>query len=304
MIDIRQLKDSDINDLTEICRLGMEFDVWYEKVLREKTVDAADYKEELGIVAEIDGEAAGFAQGVIGSVRGTPSGWVRLLVVHPKFRCRGVGTVLLNEIEARLKKYDVERISIMDVPANYYMPGVDVRYKEAFCFLEKRGYKRGIPNINLVCEVSQDMYDSKNDIERLDKIGFFVRRAENGDWEAIKKFLESNWACWVDEVLSSFDNDPKTLWICVHEEKVVGFCGYDGNNRGLGWFGPMGVDPITRGKGIGAVVCLLCLKDLALLGHKEAIIPWVGPVRFYDKVCNAKMGRHFWTFTKSCMDEK
>jgi len=298
MIHIRHLENRDIPVITEICRLGMEFDIWYEGIVREKTLDAKDYRPELGLVAEVDGVITGFAQGVFGERQGKPEGWARLLVVHPAFRCRGIGSALLKDLEKRLIALGAKTLSIMDVPANYHMPGVDHRYTESFCFLPKNGYKHGIPNINLICSVKPDMFKDDDLIESLKAQDFHCRRAEQSDWESLKKFLVANWACWVDEAASCFDTDPITLYICVHKGEVVGFSGYEGNNRGLGWFGPMGVDPVTRGKKMGAILCLLCLRDISLLGHKKAIIPWVGPVRFYDKVCGAVMDRIFWTWNR------
>lgn len=300
IMNLRNISREDIPALTEICRLGMEYDAWFRELVAEKTVDAKDFDPELGIVAEEDGDPAGFIQGVFGDLHGTPRGWVRLLVVHPRHRCKGIGGALLKELENRLIDKGAEEISIMDVPGNYHMPGVDHRYKEAFCFLPKMGYKRGIPNINLICEIFPGIITDKHEelLEKRREEGFDCRLATKSDWEGIKKFLKANWECWINEAASCLDTDPSTLYICVHGDEVVGFSGYEGNNRGTGWFGPMGVDPVTRGKSIGALLLLLCLRDMALIGHRKAIIPWVGPVRFYDKICNADMDRIFWTYLK------
>ncbi len=299
MVNLRQIKKQDIPILTGICRLGMNRDVWYEDLLREKTIEADDYDPLLGIVAEEEGQPVGFAQGVLGVCQHKGRAWIRLLVVHPAWRLRGIGGLLLRETEKLLISGGAKTVSIMDVPANYQMPGVDVRYKEAFCFLSKNGYNRGMPNMNLICDLYPEMFDFTKDIERLAQEDFIIRRAGDGDWDGIEKFLAENWKSWIEEVKSSFQNTPKTLYICVHKGEVVGFSGYEGNNRKMGWFGPMGVLPVTRGKGIGAIVCLLCLRDLYQAGHRQAIIPWVGPVRFYDKVCHARIDRLFWTYTKT-----
>jgi mycothiol synthase len=297
MAEIRLLNKNNIPELTNLCRLAMEFDVWFDDLLREKTIEAKDYDPDLGLAAVEDGRIAGFIQAVMGSP-GDANGKIRLLAIHPGYRRKGIGSMLLKEAEKRMIAKGAKTISIMDVPANYQMPGVDFRYTEAFCFLPKQGYQRGMPNINLICNVSPRMFDQENDIERLKKEDFIIRRAEEADWDGIEKFLAANWKCWIDEARSSFDNNPRTLYICIHKGEVVGFSGYEGNNRGTGWFGPMGVLPVTRGKGIGAILCLLCLQDIALLGHRRAIIPWVGPVRFYDKVCGAVIDRLFWTYSK------
>jgi len=299
MAELRQIEFHDIPFLTEICRLGMELDVWYDDLLKEKTIEARDFDPDLGIVAEEEGKPVGFVQGVIGTNHHAGKGWLRLLVVHPAWRCRGIGSHLLREVEKRLISRGTKMISIMDVPANYQMPGVDVRYKEASCFLPKYGYKCGIPNLNLICDLYPEMFACEKDIEWLAHEDFIIRRAEDSDWDGIVKFLTANWKSWIDEVQTSFQNNPKTLYICAHKGEVVGFSGYEGNNKKMGWFGPMGVLPVTRGKGIGAIVCLLCLRDLYLAGHRQAVIPWVGPVRFYDKVCHARIDRLFWTYAKT-----
>jgi hypothetical protein len=68
---------------------------------------------------------------------------------------------------------------------------------------------------------------------------------------------------------------------------------HDGNNRGLGWFGPAGTLEPHRKKGLGECLLAHCLADVAERGQPTTIIAWVGPVAFYRRACGARVERTF-----------
>jgi GNAT superfamily N-acetyltransferase len=74
---------------------------------------------------------------------------------------------------------------------------------------------------------------------------------------------------------------------------IVAFAAHDGNNRGLGWFGPAGTLPEHRGKGLGECLLAHCLADVAERGQDETIIAWVGPADFYRRAVGAEIDRTF-----------
>ena len=295
---LRQLVPGDLEAITQICQVGMPHDRFFPELVEEKTLGARDYDPGLSLVDENSGCIRGFVQGVFGEALGVPHGWIRLMVVHPSFRKQGVGSLLLQEIENRLRAKGARKISTMDSVANYLTPGVDFRYTEAYGFFEKHGYQRVRENMNLICDVRPGQFDVSADIDRLEREGFQIKRADSVDKERVLKFLRAEFPAWVGEVLECYRNRPISLYICYHQGEVVGFSAYEGNNRNTGWFGPMGVLPMTRGRGIGRVLCQLCLGDIARQGHTQSIIPWVGPVRFYSKVCNSRIDRVFWVYEK------
>lgn len=297
---IRQLQERDLDRITFIAHVGMEYDEVNRDVIHEKTLAARDFDPELGIVYEQDGQVVGFAQGALGKeTEGKLKGYVRLLVVDPAQRKQGVGSALLGEIESRLKAKGAGVVSIMDCPQNYFMPGVDFRYTPAYCFLQKHNYSMMHENHNLLCNLSVDAWpELDQQVEDLAREGIEVRRAALQDKEDIFKFLAENWPGWRDEVQGALENTPPTLYIAKFEGQTVAFSGYQGNNKALNWFGPMGTKPIRRGKGLGGLLLRLCLRDLARQGWRTAIIPWVGPVRFYAKMCGAWLDRCFWVWNK------
>lgn len=297
---IRQLTQSDIPRLTDLCQRAMEFDAFNEAVVREKTIESPDHHPDLGLVYEMDGNIVAFAQGNVGAIRDDKQfGYVRLGAVDRAYRRGGIGSRLLIELESRLAAHAVQTVSIMDSPFNYFMPGVDFRYTEAFCFLQKHGYRKTHDNHNMVAPLDVNAWpDLEEQIAALAPGGILIRRGKSADAESIHAFLDLHWPAWKGEVHGTLDKDPPTLYIAQIDNRTVAFAGYQGNNKSLNWFGPMGTSPELRGKGVGALLLRLCLRDLARQGWKNAIIPWVGPVPFYSRFCGAKLDRCFWVWRK------
>jgi hypothetical protein len=76
------------------------------------------------------------------------------------------------------------------------------------------------------------------------------------------------------------------------------FAAHDGNNRGLGWFGPTGTWPAHRGPGLGEALLVACLVDVAA-EHERCEVAWIGPRPFYEKVAGIVEDRHFVVLTRS-----
>lgn len=298
---IRLMQERDLPRMTEIAQRGMEFEpLVTEALLREKTMGSFEFDPELGLVSERDGVVVAFAQGAMGQLeKNRTSGYVRLMVVDRAWRRQGTGSELLREMEQRLQRKGATVVSVFDCPHNYYMPGVDFRYTEAYCFLQKHGYEMFRENHNLVCDLDPDAWpELDGQASGMARHGIEVRRATPADRDAINVFLDENWPGWKFEVHGALDNDPATLYIGLMDGQVVAFSGYQGNNRALPWFGPMGTSPLLRGKGVGGILFRLCLRDMARQGWNYSVIPWVGPVRFYARYSGARFDRCFWAYRK------
>jgi predicted N-acetyltransferase YhbS len=300
---IRHFSTTDIPAIHTLCERALDFDTVPLPTLVHKTVKSGDYN--LGFVAEIGGRIVGFIQGGMGRGKHSTIGFIRMIAVDRAFRNRGVGTDLLTALESRLISLGASTLSTGDCPHNYFQPGVDFRSTETHCFFWKHGYEFFRENHNLVAPLPPpNCQQLDQDIIALRGQGIRVALAKEEDFPACEAFLEANWESWIVEARHALDHPEGGLWLAWGigddgREEVVGFSAYGGNNPGLPWFGPMGTKPSMRGKGVGALLLKLCLRGLAELGYREAVIPWVGPIRFYAKFCNARVSRSFWVHRKT-----
>ncbi|MCL2284920.1 MAG: GNAT family N-acetyltransferase [Firmicutes bacterium] len=127
----------------------------------------------------------------------------------------------------------------------------------------------------------------KNDTEeRMEKEGIQIKRAMALDKNVIVDFVKNNFGySWETECEKAIFNQPASCYIATKDKKIVGFACYDGT--ALGYFGPTGVLPDERGKGIGKALLFKCLESMKEKGYGYAIIGFVGPVSFYEKAVGA-----------------
>ncbi len=113
-----------------------------------------------------------------------------------------------------------------------------------------------------------------------------IKRAMSPDGARIKEFINKNFGeGWANEFLKALFNSPASCFIAVKGGEILGFACYD--TTALGYFGPIGVLESMRGTGIGKALTLRCMTAMREIGYGYAIIGWVGPVEFYEKVCGA-----------------
>jgi GNAT superfamily N-acetyltransferase len=119
-----------------------------------------------------------------------------------------------------------------------------------------------------------------------------ARRATAADWPELAEFVSVNFTeVWRHEVDLAVHRDPPTAFIASSDGRITGFACH-GVYR-PDWFGPLGVDPVSRGAGIGEALLLLCLDDLTAAGIAVAQIAWIGPAAFYARTVDARCGRVF-----------
>ena len=116
--------------------------------------------------------------------------------------------------------------------------------------------------------------------------GFSLRRAQPWEITPVRRFVETNFSrSWADEISVGFARQPISIFVATIDRELVGFAAYECTRRG--YFGPTGVLPNERGKGIGKALLLASLSALREMGYVYAIIGNAGPVRFYQKIVGA-----------------
>jgi mycothiol synthase len=231
--------------------------------------------------------------------------WLRVLAVVPTARGRQVGAGLLAACEAAARASGQPRLSVLDQPGNYLAPGVDVRNAGAIAWLERRGYVRGSESrTNLLLDVRGNPRVSPErlaqSIAAARRAGYEVRRARQGERQALHAAITREFGgAWPFEVERALDHEPAGVHVAVSlgDGSLCAFAAHDGNNRGLGWFGPTGTWPAHRGKGLGEALLLACLVDVSA-DHAQCEIAWIGPRPFYDKVAGIAGERSFVTLAK------
>ncbi|MDQ3855551.1 MAG: GNAT family N-acetyltransferase, partial [Chloroflexota bacterium] len=142
-------------------------------------------------------------------------------------------------------------------------------------------------------------WDTGAQEERLSREGFEIRRLEPSDREAFSRWMLDTWgATWQVEALATYDQNPVSTHIALHDGRIRAFASY-GSTAFENGFGPTGTDESLRGKGLGGVLFRRCMRDLRAQGHTGCEVIWVGPIAFYAKVADAWISRVFWTFEKA-----
>lgn len=118
--------------------------------------------------------------------------------------------------------------------------------------------------------------------------GIKLKRAFPGDKNIILDFIKNNFQeSWRNEAEYALMQNPPACFVATENGKLLGFACYDASAKGF--FGPIGVLPSERGKGIGAALLIHTLKAMRAAGYGYSIIGWVdGPEEFYEKVVNAQ----------------
>jgi GNAT superfamily N-acetyltransferase len=113
-----------------------------------------------------------------------------------------------------------------------------------------------------------------------------IRHVYPFERSALRDFIQQHFSrAWGDEAEMGFRHMPASVLLAIHNRQIVGFAAYDCTFNGF--FGPTGVDPAYRGRGIGKALLLASLEELRHLGYVYGVIGSVGPAEFYVKNVNA-----------------
>ena len=185
----------------------------------------------------------------------------------------GRRSALLDAGERFVREQGRKEVLVSPYAPNYFWPGVDPNaYREAVRFLERRGYQ------TLYTPVAMDKrlvgFAVPQEIEALqaERVGEgyhfgpltpeyiydvieFANQAFNPDWgRAIREAIR--------------DGVPLEQCLIAADERrrIVGFALFGGYDGILERFGPFGVDPSQRGKGLGKILLYRTLEAMPLVG--------------------------------------
>jgi GNAT superfamily N-acetyltransferase len=214
--------------------------------------------------------------------------------VTPEARGRGIGESLLAEIEAAARAGGARRLRTLDLPGNYLAPGIDVRNHETIAWFERRGYRKTGENTNLLIDVR----GNPRIAQPCATPGYQVRRARGDEAAALHAAIAEEFGgAWPFEAVRALAVDGVHVAIKMGDPGYAAFAAHDGNNQGLGWFGPAGTWAGHRGRGLGEALLRACLRDVAA-AHPQCEVAWIGPRRFYEQSAGVAGERRFIVMTK------
>ncbi|MQB41108.1 GNAT family N-acetyltransferase [Rhizobium sp. ICMP 5592] len=122
--------------------------------------------------------------------------------------------------------------------------------------------------------------------KRMDSEGIVIRRVLAPELSALTSWIQPRFgAGWAAEATAATMRQPPTCFIAVKDDTLVGFACHDATAKGF--FGPTGVDPSMRGKGVGQTLLLTTLLDMYAQGYAYGVIGGAGPMEFYRRSVGA-----------------
>jgi GNAT superfamily N-acetyltransferase len=227
-------------------------------------------------------------------VAAVSSRWLRLIAVVPRVRGQGIGSALLAACETAAREAGEPTLRTLDQPGNYLAPGIDERSTHVLGWLERRGFaRRGEPRTNVLIDVRGNPRVSAARAAALAATaaakGYEIRRAQPGERGLVDAVATEFGGAWPWEVARALASAPVGVHVAIRDGAYCAFAAHDGNNRGLGWFGPTGTWPAHRGRGLGEALLLACLVDVAA-AHARCEVAWIGPRPFYENRSHARCG--------------
>lgn len=229
--------------------------------------------------------------------------WIRVLAVDPRYRGRGVGAALLAACEDHVRASSASSVmQVLDQPGNYLAPGIDERNQATIGWLERRGFGCASARVNLLVDLVDNPKVSTARATELASAlamrGYRVRRAERGDHAVLAAIAAEFGGAWPFEVARALTLPEPGVHLAERDGELCAFAAHDGNNQGLGWFGPTGTWPVHRGQRLAEALLIASLVDVARFADR-CEIAWVGPEGFYEKSCGIAGRRRFLPMRKA-----
>ena len=179
----------------------------------------------------------------------------------------------LAEVGARALAAGATRLVAGGPPGNYIESGVDAADLARLAALAAAGFAVRGEHVDLRV---------RTDVAAHDAPGVSVARCADDLDETIRAAFGDGWA-WE----SARAREHGGLFAARADGGgVLGFAAHSGNLCHRGTFGPIGVLPAARGRGVGAALSRAVLADLRERGFVEATVPWVAAetVGFYGSL--------------------
>lgn len=311
---IRNFRGSDIEKIPQIWQKDMPFITVSREYFIRKIVLEDNFLPEGFFAAEDDstGEILGFVCAVYrrtpicaGIPVETDRGWISAFCVPDRSRCDEIGGALLSAAEDYLFRNGKTQLSTGFFP-QYFTQGIEENLCPEYASLFGKHGWNGSRSWSLSMPLNG--YSTSGDIRAkrniLENEGIYTGALRD---DLLLSLLDPNApfsnASWSYEFkMRLAELDFGCIRVAALGGKVIGAAACNDRTAPCGRFGPFGVDPSMRGKGIGSVLLDDALCEMKRRGYETAWMQWVGDsgsaYHLYTKAGFTKNNTYL-TFTKS-----
>lgn len=260
-----------------------------ERRFRDLVLLDANFDPDGLRVAVVDGDLVGAAYAVrrrvamVGADLEPATGWIPFFFVAPEARRRGVGHALLTSALDWLRGLGVREVFFSPYTPNYVLPGLDaVAYPDAARLLSRLGFQKrydaAAMDRGLVGYAVPD--DVRRLVERLRDQGYRFGTPAADELVELTRIagdeFNPDWARAIRVAVTG--GVPLDRIVCAWEPDgtLVGWAMHAAYEHALERFGPFGVLPDRRGKGLGKVLLHLTLERMRAAGAHGAWFLWTG----------------------------
>lgn len=291
--NIRSFARGDLQKLVALWNASMAADpISEQRLLLDYVLDP--HFDPDGLLLATDGdELIGFALGMtartdVPSDNAVGTGVIVGFGVAESHRRQGIGSQLLQQLEAYFLAKDVSTIQVGPWVPPYLAPGVDEgAYAGTVEFLEAQGFASGAKPVSMRALLTG--YEASADVPeiaaRLEAEDVTIRPAVADDVTELIAFAVEHFPHWESYVRGALQsvvsaNGEATLHIALDGGTVIGFAMTNGER-----FGPFGVNDEYRGRGIGAVLLSRALCAMRAANVHLAYFLWTSDqtARLYNR---------------------
>ncbi len=303
MVDIVPFEQEMLKRINRAANRNLSHDIISHDTFKRMTILDPNFDRQYSLVALDQGIEVGFLLGVRRTrapeamvSKQKDIAWVKLFFVEKHLRRSGIGSQLFAQFEAMMEKNGISKIRISDYPAWNLTSGLDVRYEEAIEFLSRRGYRKVGETVDYEIDLL-DFYVPRR-IMGFENGEVTTRRAEQSERMRVIEWVEKLFSTfWRVEADRAFDYEKPKIWIAEQGDRIIGFSVYSAFEPS--WFGPIGVEPEVRTRGIGSLLLFNSLRDMREEGQRIAVVPWTSHLFFYAQVPGIRRIRHYWIMEKT-----
>lgn len=293
-VSVRPYQPADERSLLSVWNTAVWADPIDAAIWRGRYLADPNFRRDTCLIAELGDRIVGFLLGFISREVGVlPNAahqpcWIASMGVLMDARRRGLGGALFDRFELAARDQGCSSIVIGPYVPSYIAPGIDT-----VCYADSLGFFDAMEAVEIARPLSMKASltarrfpDVPEDGVRLSQDDPSIRSALSQDFLPCLEFVRREFPEWSEDVsqvirsIHGADHRAVSLHVAVEAERCIGFS-LSRSER----FGPFGVDPRARGRGVGARLLETTLAAMRTQGFHAAWFLWTNDraARLYQR---------------------